>query len=756
MQRQAFIAVATVCFLSVFQQVTVAVAQLDDSASGNPFGDFDNPFADASQRINRQERRQRQLDRFTERARTCAQHFGEHHGIGYRYLAGGGGDLDDVLSVLQTLDGDYRRTSPVFIARDLAGKRWRGRRKKESLVDYVSNVDKPESLVCGCVEPTVLDYARGYEVVAGHFAPFDWRSRKKFWLDYAQTFISPPVDLTVAQTWRKKIDAAGQRDKRLMRLSYLGAWMAARNREPLDFTLLSPLYKHEAADEERLGDMVAILSCYSLHDDDSGNPEFDTIYKLLMAQIEQHPAQLSRYADSNWFTHGLMTIDIFRVTIEPLGPPVLQSVVQHVSPTLFQRIAEKGAFDAAEVHSLFLKKQTTIDFENVPIKDAIIELTKQVALPLWLDQRLTSSQQPITLKKSGRWFDVFKSVLKHVGAKLVWLDKTVFWAGPSAGLKAARQIYADATARISNQRDHRSRFQERSSAAFSGEEVESVLSYLDEEYKLLSLSDGTEFKPKASIIPEGLPMYLTLELLARDLKADWFGSEDWLMFGTREQVAMLRSIVETGELTKLTENAAGPRQPSFLYEDGRNLYFRKTPLGDAAESLSYLSGVPFVCATQDARKPVSANLNGLDLATSLTAMLTQRNLDFVASADFAFVGGNGLCTRLIHLNESRKERCQSLPAKYHKKLKEFRLRGELKQLLVEIGKALGGAEMQCKGELRQYRVDMGIVSLDICTVLDLLAVDTRSIWKYQNGAVVFTALSERDVSQGQTRKSDAG
>jgi len=447
--------------------------------------------------------------------------------------------------------------------------------------------------------------AREYTELTGKPWPFDWRSRRAFWLGLVETIIRSKAADDPAGLWRQRI-AADPTNAELYRRAYV---RVARHHDAKksDSALVKPLIDAISNDPRqemaRMADLLPVLpfDC----------PERATLFQRLLQRVAERkvkPEVLAHF-------HREMRS-------EEEGTRLLEKILFHYDAGPVAIFADVANVPSEVVREWFLAKRVGVGHPAGLVGEKIDELARKVVLPLWIDRSVDADPTILDFTAQGPWLEVVEAVLRPTKHRAVFLQPDLIWIGPPSRRARAEKMINHGLAQISDEHPRLAdALREPTDLQLPPDTpLTDVVEYLAPYHgvEIVLLEDG--FNPPITMDLRDLPLHLALTILTDDIDLDWCIFGPTILLGKKPRIAALRKSLPEKRRRWLGVRIAEGRVAEALRSPTEMGLPPDTPVADYRELLSLYHGIPVEVSDRLHDVLVTLDLRGIDLFWALEVM----------------------------------------------------------------------------------------------------------------------------------------
>ena len=567
--------------------------------------------------------------------------------------------------------------------------------------------------------------------------PLNWRLKHDFWIELADAIVESKSRENPATYWQLKI-----RDDEKSADMYRQCYMATARfagEELFDESLIAPLLrKYTTSSAEALAWQARVLETLVAVGLDKDDQRRVAVRDRLLNNLKQPPADDGHKKARRRLAATLGPL--YKIADkESEAEPILQAILNQNDPKTFRELANAISLSNENIYDWYTKKQVSVDFKDVRLKDALAQLQRQVLIPTWIAADVVDDKTPVTLKSNDTWKQTVDAVLARSPYEFANLGEGLFWVGNPMNLKQAIDIVQQGAKRIPDDaRRTADALREVARLEFIETPLSDVLDYLQDfggiQIEMLGKHGDTSITFSMQV-----PLHTFLTLVTAKYESDWFVSGDAVMIGTKKEVAAFRKRdeVRKGRLEKIS--AVNRRMVAALQEPTK-VEFIETPLIDVSEYLSDRYVVRFYVARDTPRDTTVTNDLTGNLAWTLDVMLHHVSLDWDSDGHVIYIGNEKALKAFQELADSRSKRREAYPKDLSKHLQApFQTRFVSARLSRVIKYLRDNTKLQFNLDADDAKLaDLSITEfldqpLDV--TLDLMSLSHGIDWRVANGSV---------------------
>ncbi len=550
------------------------------------------------------------------------------------------GERDDALFLEGTLallhqhrfHDAWLQRPPVNLLSRVAAHSWRtmpgetthdtfGRLQKEFEVDESSSVSQYKEL------------RRSFQELSGKEWPFDWRSKREWWLEVIKAVGQSASADDRAAVWRDKIKADADNAK-LYCTCYLAVVRNA-GPSPVDFALLEPLMDNDDP-YQRLMWQAHVLRAL----DHAGVRVDDQRRKKLREQFLANAKATSLDIPSGEGVVECLAAlsDVYlHCDQDAEGHPLAQILRDHQKAEYFLHFARVAGLSVRRQHEWMLAKTVAVDFRDLPLHAALKQLQQQVRLPLLIAEDARVDETLVTLKMTGPWLDVVEQVLETTEYRWIPFPDQLFWIGRRRDINAIKTLLArDASQqpRINSILD--AVLVEVTKLQCIDTPLQDVYGYLEDRHGVqIELLGDVDLDVTADVIE--LPLYVGLNILAGETGLNWRIFDEIILIGRPDALAKVAEREEHW-LRRTVRHAARGAKTAKVLDEKTKFAFIEKPLADVATYFKDRHGIEIEVAKAQQGSPITMDMAGVSLSIALDLLALRHGLDWDADADMIFIG----------------------------------------------------------------------------------------------------------------------
>jgi len=578
-----------------------AVDAADPFAPPRP-GDAVDPFGAFPPRLDPAQQRKMKIDELLQRAHAVVRTSLENADLDAVVL-------DDALMLLHA--GLHEHPDAGMVLAKLTKHRWL-RLRDESAGDVVERLDRQAE---GLIRPAKSLLNRTRQQLAALDAdvwPFDWRTRRKVWLELIELIIATRSGEDTSGRWRQ---AAAEHDDlaSLYRIAHL---LAVRETRPgkLDFEFVKPLFDTPQADKSDVRWATETLMTLLVTSSGTDDP----------VQLEARDRLRAALQDERRISHSPITYtalgELYSAAQRIRAPEsdlVLHTIAAHWSPHHFASFAAQAGIPANILRELLLAKPVKVTADSGDLATVLNSLIRQTVVQVWIDRGVLehAAKLPAT-EAEGPWLSVLEQVLSTTPYRRHQLAADLFWIGHPERLESARRTYRNNLDKI--------RWANPKVAAalldwtrleFIETPLIQTIAFLKDMHNVNIELLGVDATP-VTIEPSGVPLHIALTELTEALHYDWFPDHGVIFVGPADSVARVKQHA-LGRAQRWASLGIEPTAATSALRSETRLEFIKTPLSQIAGFLSDMHRVQIRVPEAHGEDSLSLDLRGTTLEQAL-------------------------------------------------------------------------------------------------------------------------------------------